>query len=51
MELDMTDYEDALAAQCAKRIKADCIVTRNTADFMASPVPAKEPSAFLRQFD
>jgi len=51
MELDMTDYEDALAAQCARRIKADCIVTRNIADFAASPVPAKEPAAFLRQFD
>lgn len=51
MELDMADYEDALAAQCAGRIKADCIVTRNTADFMNSPVPAKEPAAFLTQFD
>jgi predicted nucleic acid-binding protein len=51
MELDITDYEDALAAQCARRIKADCIVTRNIADFVASPVPAKEPAVFLRQFD
>jgi len=51
MELDMTDYEDALAAQCASRIKADCIVTRNTADFVNSPVPAKDPAAFLTQFD
>ena len=50
MELDITDYEDALTAQCAKRIKADCIVTRNSTDFMNSPVPAKEPAAFLEQF-
>ena len=50
MELDMPDYEDALAAQCAKRIKADYIVTRNIADFAASPVPAKEPAAFIGQF-
>lgn len=45
MELDMPDYGDALAAQCAKRIKADCIVTRDTADYADSPVPAKEPAA------
>jgi predicted nucleic acid-binding protein len=51
MELDTTDYEDALAAQCARRIKADCIVTRNPADFAASPVPVNEPADFLRQFD
>jgi len=51
MELDMPDHEDALAAQCAKRIRADCIVTRNIADFISSPVPAKEPAVFLRQFD
>lgn len=50
MELDMTDYEDALVAQCASRIKADCIVTRNISDFTASPVPVKEPAAFLAQF-
>lgn len=50
MELDMPDYEDALAAQCAKRIKADCIVTRNIANFANSPVPAKEPATFLKQF-
>lgn len=51
MELDMPDYEDALAAQCARRVKADCIVTRNIADFASSPVPAKEPAAFLMQFE
>ncbi|NMA52555.1 MAG: PIN domain-containing protein, partial [Peptococcaceae bacterium] len=50
MELDIPDYEDALAAQCARRIRADCIVTRNITDFVSSPVPAKEPAAFLRQF-
>lgn len=51
MELGMPDYEDALAAQCAKRIKADYIITRNTAGFIASPVPAAEPASFLEQLD
>ncbi|KLU63474.1 PIN domain protein [Peptococcaceae bacterium CEB3] len=50
MGLDMPDYEDALAAQCAKRIKADCVVTRNIADFDNSPVPAIQPVKFLKQF-
>lgn len=50
MELDMPDYEDALAAQCAKRVKADCIVTRDLSDYANSPVPAKDPAAFLKQF-
>lgn len=51
MELDMPDYEDALAAQCAKRVKADCIVTRDISDYTDSPVPAKEPAVFLEQFE
>ncbi len=50
MELEMPDYEDALAAQCAKRIKANCIIARDIFDYVNSPVPAKEPAAFLSQF-
>ena len=50
MEIDMPDYEDALAAQCAKRVKADCIVTRGLSDYVGSPVPAKDPVTFLKQF-
>lgn len=50
MKLEMPDFEDALVAQCAKRIKADCIVTRDLSDYAHSPVPAKEPAAFLDRF-
>lgn len=50
MELEMPDYEDALAAQCAKRVKAEYIVTRNSSDYAKSPVPAKEPTALLTLF-
>jgi predicted nucleic acid-binding protein len=50
MELDMPDYEDALAALCAKRAAAECIVTRNTSDYANSPVPAMEPATFLKGF-
>ena len=44
------DFEDALVGAIAKRIKADCIVTRNTKDFANSPVPAIDPKDFLAEF-
>jgi predicted nucleic acid-binding protein len=43
MEADMKDFEDALAAVCAKRVKTEYIVTRNMNDFLKSPVPAATP--------
>ena len=48
--LPMEDFEDALFAQCAKRIKADYIVTRNPTDFAYSPVNNMDPDAFLEKF-
>ena len=42
-DLDFNDYEDALQSVCAKRIKADVIITRNTKDFKNSPVKASTP--------
>jgi len=49
-ELSMTDYEDALLAQCAKRTKSAYIITRNIKDFSASPVKAITPEDFLNRF-
>ena len=46
---DMLDYEDALLAYCAKRQKADYIVTRNEKDFSLSPIPAIAPQEFLNK--
>jgi predicted nucleic acid-binding protein len=46
-DLSMNDHEDALLARCAKRIKANFIVTRNPDDFINSPVPAIIPEDFL----
>jgi predicted nucleic acid-binding protein len=43
----ISDFEDAVLAACAKRIKADYIVTRNVRDFAQSPVPAISPNDFL----
>lgn len=36
--LNTSDFEDAVIMQCAARIKADYIVTRNTDDYKESPV-------------
>ena len=47
---DMPDFEDALLAACAKRNKADCLVTRNVKDFAKSPVRAITPKQFLKEW-
>lgn len=45
---DFPDFEDAVQASCAARIKADYIVTRNTKDFEKSAVPAVLPEIILK---
>ncbi len=47
---DMPDFEDALLAACAKRNKADCLVTRNAKDCAKSPVRAITPKQFLKEW-
>jgi len=49
-DLNMPDYEDALTAQCARRMKADYIITRNIKDFLESPVPVITPDDFMDKF-
>ena len=41
------DLEDCLQAECAASVGADYIVTRNTKDFINSPVAAITPENFL----
>lgn len=48
-ELTFNDYEDAIQSVCAARVRADCIVTRNGKDFVASPVQAISPTDLLKQ--
>jgi len=50
LELQMNDFEDALLATCAKRSKADYIITRNIKDFVNSPVTAILPDDFISRF-
>ncbi len=45
--LGFGDLEDALQAVAAEACAADCIVTRNTADFSKSLVPLLTPDQFL----
>ena len=47
--LDYKDYEDALQSICAKRIKANYIVTRNIKDYSNSPITAIKPSELLER--
>jgi len=50
MELDITDFEDALASVCAKRVNADYILTRDIKGFLSSAVPPITPENFLNRF-
>lgn len=44
---DMTDFEDAVVACCAKNADCDYIITRNKSDFKRSPIPTLTPQEFL----
>lgn len=46
---DFSDFEDCLQDECAKQIKASYIVTRNTADFHTSDIPAITPVQLLEK--
>ena len=47
-KLPFRDYEDAVQAAGAARIKADYIVTRNGKDYADSRVPVVSPAEFLK---
>jgi len=46
---DFSDLEDRLQVECAMKVNADYIVTRNIADFSASPIPAILPRDLLQK--
>lgn len=46
--LEYTDFEDALQTQCAKKIKATYIVTRNKKDFKDRSIKVVTPEEFLQ---
>ena len=51
LKLKVEDYEDSLLCICAKKIKADYIITRNTKDFINSPVTAITPLDFIEDIN
>ena len=48
-EMKWNDYEDAVQTATARRIRADCIITRNIRDYLQSTVPAYTPAEFLQR--
>lgn len=50
VSLGFSDVEDAMQAASAEACNADYIITRNTRDFAASPVPALTPDDFLARY-
>ena len=47
LQSPMTDFEDAVTSEAAKVVGIETIVTRNTSDFVTSPVPTMLPEEFL----
>ena len=45
---EISDYEDAVMIETAKRIEADFIVTRNLSDYAKSLVSVLSPSDFIK---
>ena len=46
---DISDYEDAVMCETAKRCDVDCIVTRNQKDYAKSEVTVYSPADFLEK--
>ena len=49
-QLPFEDFEDAVVAAVAEASKSEWVLTRNTDDFEASPIPAITPADFLSQY-
>lgn len=45
------DFEDALVAECASKISADYIITRDEKDFARSPIKAISPEQLFETLD
>jgi predicted nucleic acid-binding protein len=45
--LKFPDFEDAMQCVCAESCQADIIITRNTKDFIQSPILVLSPGEFL----
>ena len=50
IRLNFFDFEDAVIAATAARENVDCIITRNTGDFVKSNISAMSPADFLKKY-
>lgn len=50
MSSNISDYEDAVLVETAKRTNMDCIVTRNIKDFAKSSITILTPEKLLKAF-
>ena len=48
---NVSDFEDAVMVETAKREGMDCIITRNVRDFSNSPVKIFSPGDFLKSIE
>lgn len=44
---NVSDYEDAVMIETAKRSEADCIITRNTKDYAHADITVYTPNEFI----
>lgn len=49
LALRWSDFEDCLVAQCARKIGADYIITRNTREFTRSSIKALTPEQLFEE--
>jgi predicted nucleic acid-binding protein len=47
---EVIDFKDELISVCANNSNIDYIITRNSSDFINSPVPALTPEDFINKF-
>ena len=47
LDVEFSDYEDAVLHEAARAVGADAIVTRDRDDFVHSEIPALEPNELL----
>ena len=48
---EVSDFEDAVMIETAVHSNMDCIITRNTKDYVKSPIPVYTPTQFVEIYE
>lgn len=51
LRIDFSDFENCLQDECAKRVHANYIITRNIGNFSTSEIPVLTPIDFLKKME